>query len=122
MLACAEDPEVLKTEQVRRIATHDAVLRIAEAAEKIVVHPDGANKLSIRAGVLSQLDLEQGGEFSSVGFLAEGFHVFCTGSLIRPNVVLTAAHCLVGHKSRPPLIERTCGTKLTPGLYSQGLL
>lgn len=49
---------------------------------------------------------------STVGIEAPGYGVYCTGVLIAPNLIVTAAHC-TGIKTRPTLLNIVFGFDLT---------
>ena len=54
---------------------------------------------SVRGGTVSEVNLLYNGAFTSVGYLrTASAGIYCTATLVRPNVLLTAAHCVTGFR------------------------
>lgn len=66
--------------------------------DRLIIDEDEGNGLAIRGGTTSNVGILYNGEFTSVGYLSASQYngIYCTATLVRPNVLLTAAHCVTG--------------------------
>jgi hypothetical protein len=72
-----------------------------EEAGFVAIDGIAADDFEVRFGTQNDVDFLYGGDSMTVGYLArtQNNSPFCTATLIRPTIVLTAAHCLNGLSS-----------------------